>query len=335
MERLDEDQFEALVAPHRRELQVHCYRLLGSLEDAEEALQDTLLSAWQHHAAFQGRSSVRTWLYRIATNRCLDALRAGRRAPVSTPLTGEAPEPSSADEVAWLQPYPDDLIAADPAEEAEARESISLAYIRALQVLPPRQRVVLVLRDVLAFRAAEVAQMLETTEEAVTSALKRARATLAVDRPDEPPPAPRSTQERRVVDAWVSAFTAMDVPRLVALLTEDAWLRMPPLPFEYHGREAAERFFTAMLVAGHTDRVVHTRANGQPAFAAYALDPVTGVWHSRGLFVMTLAGERVHEVTRFEPSVGAHFGLPRTLTDPDRPTSHEPPPERQGPQERS
>jgi RNA polymerase sigma-70 factor (ECF subfamily) len=313
MPRLDEDAFIELVTAYRHELQVHCYRLLGSFEDAEEALQDTLLSAWRHHDDFEGRSSIRTWLYRIATNRCLDHLRAGRREPAGTPLRREPPPPSSSAEVPWLQPYPDDLLAPDPADVVEGREALSLAYVRALQLLPPRQRVVLVLRDALRFRAGEVAEMLETTEESVTSALKRARATLKVDRPPEPPPPPRSARERRIVEAWVDAFTVLDIPRLVELLTEDSWLRMPPLPFEYHGRKAAARFFTAMYVGRRDNRIIHTRANGQPAYATYARDPLTGLWHCNGLIVLTLAGDRVHEVTRFEPALAVLAGLPRTL----------------------
>jgi RNA polymerase sigma-70 factor (ECF subfamily) len=207
----------------------------------------------------------------------------------------------------------------DPADVAVRNEDISLAYVRALQLLPPRQRVVLVLRDVLQFRAAEVAEMLDMTEEAVTSALKRARATLKVDRGTQPPPRAFSAEEQRVVDAWVDAFARMDIPRLVELLTEDAWLRMPPLPFEYHGRDAAAGFFAAMSGGLRHDRIVHTRANGQPAYAAYAEDPLTGTWHCRGLFVITLSGDRVHEVTRFEPALAARCGLPRTLGDGDTP----------------
>ena len=317
---VDEVAFEQLVAPYRRELLLHCYRILGSLQDAEEALQEALLSVWQGLARFEGRSSARTWLYRIATNRCLDQLRAaGRRAPMGEPLRSgsELPEPSRSSEVPWLQPFPDDLIdpAPGPDRVVESREAVSLAFVRALQVLPPRQRVVLLLRDVLAFRAAEVAAMLDTTEEAVTSALKRARATLAAERPAEPPPPPRSAAEREVVEAWLAAFGAFDIPRLVALLTEDVWLRMPPLEFEYHGREAAERFFTAMHSPGRRRRFLHTRANDQPAFAVYQLDPTTGVWHARGLFVLTLAGALIQEVTRFEAGLLCRFGLPRTFTD--------------------
>jgi RNA polymerase sigma-70 factor (ECF subfamily) len=182
-------------------------------------------------------------------------------------------------------------------------------------LLPPRQRAVLILRDVLGYPARDVAGLLDVTEESVTSALKRARAAIAVDQPTEPPPAPRSPEERQVVDAWLDAFATLDVPRMVALLTEDAWVRMPPLPFEYHGRDAAARFFTAMHAPEPVLRFLQTRANGKPAYAGYQADPVTGVWHARGLFVLTLAGSRVHEVTRFEPGMLAYFGLPRTLAE--------------------
>jgi RNA polymerase sigma-70 factor (ECF subfamily) len=259
---------------------------------------------------------VRTWLYRIATNRCLDRLRAGQRRIEGTPLSRQPPPPTSTGEVPWLEPFPDALLPdtlSDPAEIVARQEQISLAYVRALQILPPRQRVVLVLRDVLQFRAAEVAAMLETTEESVTSALKRARATLKVEHAAQPSPPAFSAEEKRVVDAWCEAFSRMDIPRMVDLLTEDAWLRMPPLPFEYRGRDAAVGFFSAMSTGIRHDRIVHTRTNGQPAYAAYGEDPITGMWHCRGLFVITLAGERVHEVTRFEPALAALAGLPRAI----------------------
>jgi RNA polymerase sigma-70 factor (ECF subfamily) len=304
---MDGTAFQDLVEPHRRELEVHCYRLLGSMHDAEDALQDTLLAAWRHHADFEGRSSVRTWLYRIATNHCLDRLRADRRVPELAPLRFEPPEPTATCEAPWLEPY------VDPAELAEQREAISLAYVRSLQLLPARQRIVLVLRDVLDFPAAEVATMLATTEEAVTSALKRARATLRVDQPSQPPPAPFSAEERRVLDAWIEAWERFDIPRLVELLTEDAWLRMPPMPYEYHGREAVERFFSVMTHRAPAYRARLTRANGQPAYGAYREDPDTGLWRCTGLFVMALAGDRVYEVTRFEPALAQAAGLPLSL----------------------
>jgi RNA polymerase sigma-70 factor (TIGR02960 family) len=322
----DADAYAELVAPYRDELQVHCYRILGSLQDAEEALQETLLAAWQGLSGYQQRASLRTWLYRIATNRSLDLLRAaGRRTPARGRLPIDPPPPTRDTEVSWLQPYPDHLLAlADPApgpeSVLEAREATSLAFVTALQRLPPRQRAVLILRDVLGFRAAEVAEMLDATEESVTSALKRARATLAADqaadRPPAPPPAPLSPEEQRLVSAWLDAFAVLDVPRLVSLLTDDAWMKMPPLPWEYQGRQACERFFTSLPANVATGRRLEsTRANGQPAYGSYQLDEATGLWRANGLFVLTLAGDRVHQAIRFEVSLMEHFCLPRILPD--------------------
>lgn len=309
---LDARELDELVAPYRRELQLHCYRILGSVQDAEEALQDTVVAVWRHHDRFEDRASVRTWLYRIATNQCLDRLRAQRRRPVSAPLRREPPPPSAMGEVPWLEPYPDSLLP-DPVDVVQQREAISLAYIRMLQLLPPRQRIVLVLRDVLQFRASEVAEMLDVTEESVSSALKRARASLRSGTEESTAPAPSSAVERQVVDAWLDAFSRMDVPRMVDLLTEDAWLRMPPLPFEYRGRDAAERFFLAMTTGPRADRFVETRANGQPAYAEYREDATTGVWHCVGFYALTLAGSQIAEITRFEPAIASLAGLPRIL----------------------
>jgi len=253
----DGDAFAQLVDPYRRELQVYCYRFLGSVADAEDALQDTLLSAWQGLAGFERRASVRTWLYRVATSRCLDALRsARRRPPVSAPPAGlEPPEPTRLGELLWLEPYPDAMLegladrAPGPAARYEASESISLAFIVALQLLPPRQRAALILRDVLGFHASEVARMLDTTQESVTSALKRARASLEHHQrstgPSSPAPRPDSAAERQLVDRLTRAFEAADVDGIVALLAEDVWLTMPPLPLEYQGRELAARFLAA------------------------------------------------------------------------------------------
>ncbi|MCW2936238.1 MAG: sigW [Actinomycetia bacterium] len=331
----DADAFAVLVGPYRRELQVHCYRILGSVQDAEDALQESLLSAWQSFESFQGRSSLRTWLYRVATNRSLDALRAAaRKPPVTTTPTGlEPPEPTRLAEVTWLQPYPDVLLgdlpdtAPGPAAVIEQREATSLAFVTVLQLLPPRQRAVLILRDVLGYHASEVAAMLESTEESVTSALKRARAALAdpghYSRRPLPPTA-GSAEERRVADQFVEAFAAHDVDAIVALLTEGAWVKMPPMPFEYQGRQAAARFFTAIAPPrGRELRCVRTRANGQPAFATYAPDPAAGVWRASGLIVLTLAGDRVSDVVRFETAVLASFGLPRILHAPPIRRSHE------------
>jgi RNA polymerase sigma-70 factor (ECF subfamily) len=318
----DRDAFAALVEPHRRELQVHCYRMLGSLQDAEDALQETLLSAWLGLDGFEGRSSIRTWLYRIATNRCLNLLRSsGRRPAAAAPLPVPPPEPTGLGEVLWLQPYPDVLLeelsdqAPGPAARYESREAISLAFVTAVQLLPPNQRAVLLLRDVLGYRAREAAAMLGLTEDAVTNALKRARATMDAARPQgPPPPAAGGPQERVLVDRFVAAFTDLDVDALVALMTDDVWVRMPPLPFEYRGTAAVHRFFTTN--AAHrrqVARLVHVRANGQPAWGEYRRDQVTGNLHLSGIEVIALAGDRVSEVTRFETTLAAHFGLPRIL----------------------
>lgn len=318
----DREAFAGLVEPHRAELQLHCYRMLGSLQDAEDALQETLLSAWVGLAGFEGRASIRTWLYRIATNRCLNQLRsAGRRPLRADPLPVPAPEPTRLGEVPWLQPYPDLLLAdipdQDPGPEAryESSEAISLAFVTAVQLLPPKQRAVLLLRDVLGYRAAEAAELLGITEDAVNSALKRARAKLASTHPHQPPPPrPGSSEERALLDRFVAAFTDLDVDALVAMMSEDAWVRMPPLPFEYRGTAAIHRFFTA--IDAHRRgiaRLVPTRANGQPAWGEYRRDPTTEALHVTGIEVVRLAGTRISEVTRFEAALAAHFGLPRTL----------------------
>jgi RNA polymerase sigma-70 factor (ECF subfamily) len=324
----DDIAFAQLVDPYRRELQVHCYRMLGSLQDAEDALQETLLAAWQSFDDFEGRASVRTWLYKVATNRCLNALRAAkRRPPMSSPAQYEfdVPEPTRLGEVMWLQPYPDVLLEGvvdaepGPAARIEAREAISLGFVTTLQLLPTLQRTVLVLRDVLGFRAAEVATMLETTEESVTSALKRARRTLqarkAGDEEHEPAPAPESAAERELIDRLTIAWETGDLKAILASLTDDVWLSMPPLPIEYQGRDLAARFFEAVVFrpGGHAFKMLRTRANGQPALAFYFVDAVTGAARAGGILVLTLSGERVSAITRFEAGLMDRFGLPRTL----------------------
>ncbi len=321
--------FTELIEPHQRELMVHCYRMLGSAQDAEDALQETLLAAWRGFAGFEGRSSLRTWLYRVATSRCLNALRAGSRRPQPRPPgsslpTAEPPEPTRLGEVIWLEPYPDFLLdglpdtAPGPEARYEAREAISLAFITALQLLPPRQRAVLVLRDVLGFHAREVADILATSEESVTSALKRARAAvqrrLAPSAGEQPAPPPDSPAERDLVARLTRAFVDGEVADIVALLTEDAWLRMPPVPLEYQGRELAARFLSAVR-RGHSYRTVPTRANGQPALGFYRRDPQTGVAHANGLLVLTLSEHQICALTRFDNTVFPRFGLPRTLPD--------------------
>ncbi|WP_204072120.1 sigma-70 family RNA polymerase sigma factor [Planotetraspora phitsanulokensis] len=319
----DGDAFRELTEPHRRELQVHCYRMLGSFQDAEDALQDALLAAWQGFGGFQGRSSIRTWLYRIATNRCLNVRRSASRRPAKEwDVPGvEPPEPTRVGEVVWLQPFPDALldgaihVPLGPEARVEQSESISLAFVTALQVLPPRQVAVLVLRDVLGFHAAEVADMLDSTLESVNSALKRARAGLRrrLPAPDrEPPPASGSPAEDAVVARFVSAYESADLDALVAMLTDDVFMSMPPMPLEYEGRDVVARFCTGIFGAGRRFDLVPTRANGQPAFGAYLRTP-TGIRHGTGLVVVTLSGDRICAMTRFDNSALSWFGLPRSL----------------------
>jgi RNA polymerase sigma-70 factor (ECF subfamily) len=320
----DGDAFRELTEPHRRELQVHCYRMLGSFADAEDVLQDTLLAAWQGIGGFEGRASLRTWLYRIATNRCLNARRSARRRPAREwNIPGvEPPEPTRLGEVVWLEPFPDTLLegAMDVPPGPEARyeraESISLAFVTALQALPPRQVAVLILRDVLGFHASEVAGMLDSTVDSVTSALKRARASLQRRQPAtvgrEPPPAPDSPAEDAIVAKFVRAWESADLDALVALLTDDVFISMPPMPFGYEGRDVVARFCASLFGAGRRFDLVPARANGQPAFGAYLSAPV-GTRHGTGLYVLTLTGDRICAMTRFENSVLPWFGLPRSL----------------------
>jgi RNA polymerase sigma-70 factor (TIGR02960 family) len=314
----DSDAFRELTEPHRRELQMHCYRMLGSLQDAEDALQETLLSAWQGLDGFEGRASLRTWLYRIATNRCLNARRsASRRSAKEWDMPAvEPPEPTGFGEIPWLEPYPDALLdqAIDVGPEARyaQTESMSLAFVTALQVLPPRQLAVLLLRDVLGFHAGEVADMLDTTLDSVNSALKRARTTLQRSEPREPAPAPESPTERALVSEFVRAYESGDVDALVALLTIDIFVSMPPIPLEYRGIDVVSRLFAGIFGSGRRVELVPTRANGQPAFGAY-LRAGIGIRHGSGLFVLTLAGDRICAFTRFDSSVLPWFGLPLSL----------------------
>ena len=320
----DGDAFRELTEPYRPELLVHCYRMLGSFQDAEDALQDTLLGAWQGLDRFEGRASLRTWLYRIATNRCLNEYRSASRRPArewNVPNV-QPPEPTRLGEIVWLEPFPDALLESvldapiGPEARYEQTESVSLAFVTALQVLPPRQVAVLILRDVLGFHAAEVAGMLDSSVESVNSALKRARAGLqrklgqVADR--EPPPAPNSTAEDTIVAKFVRAWESADLDTLVALLTDDVFISMPPVPFEYEGRDLAARFCAAIFRAGRRFDLVPTRANGQPAFGAY-LRASNGVSHGTGLSVITLTGDRICAMTRFDNSALPWFGLPRSL----------------------
>ena len=320
----DGEAFRELTEPYRRELQVYCYRMLGSLQDAEDALQDTLLSAWQGLDGFEGQASIRTWVYRIATNRCLNARRSASRRPAKEWDVAEyrPPEPTRLGEIVWLEPFPDALLEGvldvplGPEARYEQTESISLAFVTALQVLPPRQLAVLVLRDVLGFHANEVADMLDSTIDSVNSLLKRARSNLqerlSADADREAAPAPDSPAERATVAEFVRAYESGDLDPLVALLTDDVFLSMPPLPLEYEGIDVVTRFYATMIGSGRRFDLVPTRANGQPAFGAY-LRAASGIRHGTGLLVLTLTGDRISSVTRFDTSVLPWFGLPRSL----------------------
>jgi RNA polymerase sigma-70 factor (TIGR02960 family) len=322
----DEEAFRELTDPHRRELEVHCYRILGSMNDAEDALQETLLAAWRGLDRFEERASLRAWLYRIATNRCLNALRdAGRRPPPALELPFDPPEPTRVGEPTWLQPYPDVLLEgmvdASPGPDAryETRETVELAFIAALQHLPPRQRAALVLRDVLGFHAAEVAEMLDSSEDSVKAALKRARTTLEQRLPPtdrDRSPLPNSPGERELAQRFANAWEADDIDGIVALLTEDAWLTMPPSTLEYQGRLVIASFLRENVTwrRGQRYRLIPARANTQPAFATYRTDPHAPIAHATGLVVLTLEGARIAAITQFmDTSILSRFGFPRTL----------------------
>jgi RNA polymerase sigma-70 factor (TIGR02960 family) len=323
----DEHAFRALTDPYRRELQLHCYRIVGSVQDAEDLVQETLLAAWRGLDGYEARAPLRTWLYRIATNRCLNALRAAARRPRSSPWDSsrELPEPTRRTEAVWLEPYPDALLdglpdrSAGPEARYETREAVGLAFVTALQHLPARQRAVLVLRDVMGFRSVEVATMLDASEASVNSALQRARGALETRLPADArsrSPLARSAREREVVGRFVDAFESGDVERVLRLLTDDAVLTMPPAPLEYRGRLAICDFFTAMesLVGV---RLVPTRANGQPAFGYYAREPHGRACGGYALLVLTLNGDLFSAITAFSAATGvfAYFDLPPTLGD--------------------
>jgi RNA polymerase sigma-70 factor (TIGR02960 family) len=322
-----EEEFRKLTDPHRRELHVHCYRILGSVQDAEDLVQETLLAAWRAFDSFEGRSSVRSWLYTIATNRCLNILRDRKRRPREVPAMPDPPEPTRRTEPIWLEPYPDALLEdipdRSPGPEAryESREAIELAFISGLQKLPPRQRAALVLRDVLGYRAAEVADMLDTSEASVKGALQRARATLEGRGPGpdrDRAPVPNSSGERELVGRFADAVESGDVDDVIAMLTDDALLTMPPQPLEYQGHERIAAFLSHRAeLRGGDLRVVPTRANTQPAFGCYLPDPHAGVARPYGLLVLTLDADSITAITWFSDlGVFKHFGLPPSLRDP-------------------
>ena len=310
--------------PYRRELLAHCYRMLGSVHDAEDLVQETYLRAWRAYDRFEGRSSLRTWLYRIATRVCLTAIEDRGRRPLptglGTPAADPADEPVPHPEVPWLEPVPDALVgadASDPAAIVVSRESIRLAFIAALQHLPARQRAVLVLREVLRWSAAEVAEALDTTTVAVNSMLQRARAQL-----DEVSPSrdditePTGAEQRELLDRFVTAFENKDIPALVELFAKDAVWEMPPFNEWYQGGEDIARLIDTWCPARVPGdmRLVPTLANGQPAFGLY-MRGEDGVHRPYNMPVLTLgSGAVTHVVTFFDTTLFARFGLPETLT---------------------
>jgi RNA polymerase sigma-70 factor (TIGR02960 family) len=319
----DEDAFRNLTSPYRRELQLHIYRIVGSAQDAEDLVQETLLAAWRGLDEFEGRATVRAWLYRIATNRSLDALRASRRRPDTVQRMTEMPEPTRYGEPLWLEPYADVLLdgiaddAPGPDARYEAKEALALAFVVGLQHLSPEQRAVLVLRDVLAFRAGEVAEMLGTTESAVHSALRRARAAFESRLPAtgrDQAPLRNSRSEREIAGRFADAIQTGDIDGVVALLTDDAWLTMPPEPYEYQGPVAIGGFLRDRALTRGRPLLVPTRANAQPAFGVYFPVPQTEIARPYALLVLTLEGERISAITWFGgSSVFPQFGLPRML----------------------
>lgn len=320
----NEQAFGGLVEPHRRALHAHCYRMLGSLQDAEDAVQETLLRAWRGLERFEGRSSLRSWLYTIATNVCLRAIerRPSRVLPIDYGPPGDphGPVREPLVESVWMEPYPDERLGLDrslagPEARYEQRESIELAFIAALQHLPARQRAVLILRDVLGFSGAEVAKALETTPASVYSALQRAHATLDERRPDRSQQATlRSLDDEQlkgIVQRYVDAWARSDVGTIVEMLTETATLAMPPIPSWYRGRDAIEMVLSRVVFDGARSwRMLATSANGQLAVGAYELDR-SGVYAPHGLTVLTLKGDLIDEITHFRtPALLERFGLP-------------------------
>jgi RNA polymerase sigma-70 factor (ECF subfamily) len=335
---VDPETFGRLVESHRREIQLHCYRMLGSVQEAEDVVQESFLHAWQGRYGFEGRGAFRGWLYRIATNASLDALKrraASRRVlgdPDRPPSRG-APEGGPATEVAWLEPYPDSYLegvadgAPGPHARYEMREAVKLAFVAAIQQLPPRQRAILLLRDVLGWSAGEAGQLLGGSTASVNSALQRARATLARHYPaGEPAAAPFvDEQQRALLDRYMRAWERFDLDGFVELLRKDAVFRMPPWRQWYRGRDAIRGFFAWAWAHHGAFRVVPTGANRQPAFAIYVRREPCAEWRAHSVWLLELQGAAIASLTGFVDPLGprlfAAFGLPETL--PDRLPVHE------------
>lgn len=322
----DEQAFGDLTDPYRHELLAHCYRMLGSLTEAEDMLQETLLAAWRGLTGFEGRASLRSWLYRIATNTCLNAVRAGaRRIPMEPTPPFQPPEPTQRDEIRWLQPYPDTLLEgiADTAPGPEARysqsEAIQLAFVAGLQRMPPRQAATVLLRDVLGFGTQEVAAMLKTSPTAIKGTLQRGRAALESSRnmTDREVPLPGSAEERELARRFADAYITADIDGVVTLLTDDAWLSMPPAPHQYHGWDAIRSFLEASFAFRGKRRtyLIPGRANNQPCFATYLNDQQELIGRPAGIFVLTLADDYIRGLTRFHyDDLYPLLGFPATLS---------------------
>lgn len=322
----DSKAFASLTEPHRNEILTHCYRMLGSLEDAEDQVQETFLRAWRRLETYGGRAPFRAWLYKIATNACLDAMKRRPKRSLPVKLSAPAdpfapPEPPITDPV-WLEPYPDELLApleASPEARYESRESISLAFMIALQALPGRQRCALILGDVLDWQAAEIAEALGISVSAVNSLMHRARSTLKGHYHRRPArmPAVKEERQRQLLDRYLNAWETADIDGIVAMLTEDATFPMPPLPSWYQGRVAIRAFIAATSLAGEATRrwkLVPIRANGRPGFAFYVQDENTGKHLPFALQLLRFEGELLSDVTTFgTPELFPAFGLPAEL----------------------
>jgi RNA polymerase sigma-70 factor (ECF subfamily) len=329
------DDFAQAAERYRPELRAYCYRMLGSIDECEDLVQDTYLRAWQSYDKFEGRSSVRLWLYRIATNTCLNALQTRKRRPLPSGLSAPADSAavtlaSAQSDIPWLQPAPDSLLYGatdDPAVVVSHRSGVRLAFVAALQNLSALQRAALVLRDVLGWQAKEVAEILETSTAAVNSALQRARTQLAATGPiPEELGEPTEPEARDVLDRYMAAFEHADVDELAQLLRTDVELEMPPIPTWFTGRDTVREFLARVVLRTPDQwRLVYTRANGAPAFAMYqrAPDGPSGSFQAHGLDVLSLVGGRIARIVAFnDPTLVAKFGLPETITEsPTRPAA--------------
>jgi RNA polymerase sigma-70 factor (ECF subfamily) len=314
----DQEAFQSLTDPYRHELRVHCYRILGSLQDAEDLVQETFLRAWRRLETFEERASIRAWLYKIATNACLDALDKQKRLLPSVYKSGEL---SSVVEPTWLEPCPDEWFSdmtISPEAHYSVRESMSLAFLVALQLLPARQRAILILRDMLDWRASEVAALLDTTISAVNNALHRARVTLEQQAASSlANPRPPDDTLRPILDRYVRAWETADISSLIAMLKEDAILSMPPSPVWFQGREAICAFTTTEIfpkMGASSWLFKPVRANGQPAFAVYEPDKAGKHYQAHSIHTLTFDGDAVSEITVFyTPALFRFFGLPDQL----------------------